>query len=328
MKGRTLVATVGFIVFAVMAVQAGDAWARASSGGSRGSRSYSAPSRPSSPVSPTTPSSPSRSLSQPAPSPVAPQRPSMFRNIMGGLAGFAIGGLLGSLLFGGLFGHGGFGGIGMMDILLIGGAVVLLIMFLRRRRQTAEPAYAGAGASSSAYGAYGAGTGAHTGAGGTAVAEMPAQNVDRDDVERGLAHIRQMDPAFDPMIFGERARGEFANVQSALATRDMALLNDRLAPDLYSSLQKQCEELKRAGRTNYVQKIDLERSEVSEAWQENGADFVTVYFAGTLVDYTVDDRSGAVVEGSKTEPQKVEEYWTFTRPVGPNRWKVTAIQTS
>ena len=108
----------------------------------------------------------------------------------------------------------------------------------------------------------------------------------------------------------------------------MAVLSDRLAPDLLASLQKQCEDLKRAGRTNYIQKIDLERSEVSEAWQENGADFVTVYVSGTFIDYTVDDRTSAVVEGSKTEPQKVEEYWTFTRPVGPNRWKVTAIQTS
>src|SRR5262249_32978135 len=143
--------------------------------------------------------------------------------------------------------------------------------------------------------------------GGTAVAEMPAQSADRADVERGIAYIRQMDPAFDPAIFGERARAEFANVQSALATRDMAVLSDRLAPDLYASLQKQCEELRRAGRTNYVQKIDLERTEVSEAWQESGADFVTVYFAGTLIDYTVDDRTGGVVEGSKTEAQKIEE---------------------
>ena len=251
---------------------------------------------------------------------------------MTGLAGFAIGGLIGSMLFGGMHGGlGGFGGIGFMEILLIGGAVVLLIMYLRRRSQTqsAEPAYAGAGASTSAYGAYGAAPASTaTGAGGTAVMEMPAQNVDRDDMERGLAHIRQMDPSFDPAIFAERARSEFANVQSALATRDMAVLSDRLAPELLASLQKQCEDLKQAGRTNYVQKIDLERSDVSEAWQENGADFATVYVVGTLVDYTVDDRTGAVVDGSKTEPQKIEEYWTFTRPVGPNRWKVSAIQTS
>jgi predicted lipid-binding transport protein (Tim44 family) len=44
-----------------------------------------------------------------------------------------------------------------------------------------------------------------------------------------------------------------------------------------------------------------------------------------LLDYTTDDTTGAVVAGSKTEPVKFEEYWTFTRPVGNNPWKLAAI---
>jgi len=33
-----------------------------------------------------------------------------------------------------------------------------------------------------------------------------------------------------------------------------------------------------------------------------------------------------VIDGSKTEPVKFEEYWTFTRPVGNNPWQLSAIQ--
>lgn len=44
-----------------------------------------------------------------------------------------------------------------------------------------------------------------------------------------------------------------------------------------------------------------------------------------LLDYTTDDATGAVVSGSKTEPVKFEEYWTFTRPVGNNPWRLSAI---
>jgi predicted lipid-binding transport protein (Tim44 family) len=54
---------------------------------------------------------------------------------------------------------------------------------------------------------------------------------------------------------------------------------------------------------------------------------VTVYLTASLVDYTVEDATGAVVAGSKA-PQDVEEYWTFTRPVGPNPWRLSAIQTA
>jgi predicted lipid-binding transport protein (Tim44 family) len=34
-----------------------------------------------------------------------------------------------------------------------------------------------------------------------------------------------------------------------------------------------------------------------------------------------------VVEGSSTQPVEVQEYWTFTRPVGQHRWKLSAIQS-
>jgi predicted lipid-binding transport protein (Tim44 family) len=32
-----------------------------------------------------------------------------------------------------------------------------------------------------------------------------------------------------------------------------------------------------------------------------------------------------VVSGSKTEPVKFEEFWTFTRPVGSSSWKLVGI---
>jgi predicted lipid-binding transport protein (Tim44 family) len=65
--------------------------------------------------------------------------------------------------------------------------------------------------------------------------------------------------------------------------------------------------------------------EISEVWQEAGKDFITVRFYANLLDYTTDEMSGAVVSGSKTEPVKFEEFWTFTRPVGNNPWQLSAI---
>jgi predicted lipid-binding transport protein (Tim44 family) len=53
---------------------------------------------------------------------------------------------------------------------------------------------------------------------------------------------------------------------------------------------------------------------------------VTVYFLASLVDYTTDESGAQVLDGSRTEPVKFEEYWTFARPVGPNPWKLSAIQ--
>ena len=38
-------------------------------------------------------------------------------------------------------------------------------------------------------------------------------------------------------------------------------------------------------------------------------------------------RSGGV-SGSRTEPVKFQEYWTFTRPVGDHPWRLSAIHQS
>ncbi len=66
--------------------------------------------------------------------------------------------------------------------------------------------------------------------------------------------------------------------------------------------------------------------DLTEAWQEEGKGFVTVKFYANLLDYTTDETTGQIVSGSKTEPVKFEEYWTFVRPVGANSWQLSAIQ--
>jgi predicted lipid-binding transport protein (Tim44 family) len=231
---------------------------------------------------------------------------------MSGIAGFALGGLIGSLLFGGL-GAGFGGGIGLLEILLIaGGAFLLLRAF--RGRQTA-PTYAGAASS-----AYGGSEGSQSWSSGDTVVAAPS------DLERGIDHIRQMDPGFDPTAFARWAERVFGDVQEGIGRRDVSRLNDRLTPQEYARLQSQCDQLRSARQTNRVEQVQFRRVEVTEAWQESGQDWATVYIAASLIDYTVDDTTGNLVDGSRA-PQDVEEYWTFTRPVGPKAWRLSAIQT-
>jgi predicted lipid-binding transport protein (Tim44 family) len=262
-------------------------------------------------------------LNQPA-SPAASQRPGLFGGgLMGGLAGFAIGGLIGSMLFGGLgHGLGGFGGIGLLEMLLIGGGLYCLFRFLRNRQaQSSQPAYAGAGATS----AYGAGGERSWGPAGGATVEMPAAS---SDPERGITSIRTMDPGFDTPTIADHARRVYFVVQQAIGMRELAGVRDYLAPEMATVLQAQCDRLRDARQTNRVEQLDIRRVEVSEAWQEGGRDYVTVWISATMLDHTVDDATGAVVEGSRTAPQAIEDFWTFTRPVGNNPWRLSAIQTA
>jgi len=293
-----------------------DAWARAgggSSGGSRGTRSYSSPARPSqSPAKPTQPSTPPSSFQQPQ-----PQRSGWGAGLMGGLAGFALGGLLGSMLFGGGMGGGMGGGLGLMEILLIGGGIFLLYRMMKNRQAATQPAPS-----------YGQGYGGSQPQAQPQLQMYQAEAVDAgpSDLDRGVSHIRQMDSSFDPARFGDPASDMFFRVQAAWMARDMSQASASITPEMAATLQKDCDRLRGQGRINRLDNIAVRSVAVTEAWQENGQDYVTVHFLASLLDYTVDERSGQVVEGSRTEPVKFEEYWTFVRPVGPNAWRLSAIQ--
>lgn len=307
---RTVAVIVLFLMVLVPLLWTAEAWARVgggSSGGSRGSRSYSAPARPSSP-SATSPSAPA--------SPSAPGQPAPQRSGWGGmLGGLLVGGLIGSLLFGGL-GHGAFGGIGLLELVILGGLVYFGFRMMRRR----QPELATPGGYSSA-GSFDAGGGQSGYAGATM--EAPASP---SDVDRGIGYIRQMEPQFDPRRFVETASDIFFTMQSAWMARDMGRAKDVLTPEMQAYLQKDCDRLRAEGRVNRLDNVAVRTAEVTEAWQERGQDYVTVHFLASLLDYTTDETGKQVLDGSPTEPVKFEEFWTFVRPVGPNPWRLSAIQ--
>jgi len=293
-----------------------EAWARAgggSSGGSRGSRSYSSPSKP--PASPASPSQPA------APPAYQQQRPGWGGMFGGMLGGLLLGGLLGGLLFGGGFG----GGIGLLEILIVAGLAWFAVSYLRRRQAAAPPGYAMAGGGS--YGGPAARYEAQP-SGGTATMEAPVGEppAGPSDVERGLGHIRQMDGAFDPRAFAETASDIFFKVQGAWMARDMATVSALLTPEMQGLLQRDCDRLRAERKINRLENIAVRTAEVSEAWQEGGQDYVTVHFLASLLDYTTDESGARVLDGSRTEPVKFEEYWTFVRPVGPGGFRLGAIQ--
>ena len=305
---RVLAITVLFLLVLSPLLLAAEAWARAgggSSGGSRGSRSYSSPARPStSPASPSQPALP--------PSSQRPQRPGWG----GMLGGLLVGGLIGGLLFGSL-GSGLFGGIGLLEIMIIGGLVWFAFGYMRRGQ---------AGATASGYGAppgYAAGGNAGAGGAPAATAEAPAGP---GDLDRGLGFIRQMDSGFDPARFADTTEDIFFKIQAAWMARDMRVAAAVLADEMRGLLQRDCDRLRAAGKLNRLENIAVRSAEVTEAWQERGQDYVTVRFLASLLDYTTDESGARVLEGSRTEPVKFEEYWTFVRPVGPNPWRLSAIQ--
>jgi len=236
--------------------------------------------------------------------------------VMGGIMGGIIGGMLfRSLGFGSDWGTEGGSGIGLFEILLIGALFYGVYWYIKRRRQavaasayyqssmgTTEPSY------QTSYGqSY----------------EQPRE--EERDMGKGLNYIRQMDPSFDEKKFQDLCMDHFFKIQGAWANRDMSGTRNLLTEEMSRIFQDDVEKLKSERKINKLENIAVRSVNLVEAWHESGMDYITVKFYANLLDYTVDETTGQVVSGSKTEPVKFEEYWTFTRPVGNNPWKLTAI---
>lgn len=306
-----------------------DAQARAGGGrsmGSRGSRSYSRPMAPPSQMSPSRQYAPSQP-SPMAPPPYQQPRRGLFGNFGTGLLGGLAGGLLGGMLFrslgfGGGVGMGG-GGIGLFEILLVAGIGYLIYRFIKSRSGGGPSAGAGRVIEMGDYQrqdynqpqSYGQpqGSGEPQGFGG------------ESELARGISQIRQMDPSFDEKRFADQAMDIFFRIQGAWMNRDLSGVAGLLNDEMRGILQQDLDALIREHRINRLENIAVRSVEVSEAWQEAGQDYLTALIYANLLDYTTDDRSGAVISGSNTEPVKFEEYWTFVRPVGNNSWRVCAI---
>jgi predicted lipid-binding transport protein (Tim44 family) len=332
MKGK-LVAFLGVFLLIFFLAQS-DCFARVGSGGSigsRGSRSYSSPSRSSS--SSTYQSQPSstynqpynRPYSQPYNQPAQPSSGGFFKGMMGGLAG----GFLGSLLFrgSGYGAHGGWGGgsgggIGLFEILLLVALGFGIFWFIKRRRQrAAEGAYyqqtdpVGGGYSSYQEPQYG---------GGMIDAPPPSAPPPPPSLSP-QGSVRQSDPSFNEQTFKDMAMDVFFKIQGAWTERNPGLVRSLLTDEMFNALGKDAEELKRERKFNKLDNIAVRSVDITEDWQEPGVDFITVKFYANLLDYVVDEASGQVVSGSKTQPVKFEEYWTFTRRTGSREWQLSAI---
>ena len=313
--GRLLGLVVIAAVVALQAMQL-DAWARAGGGrsmGSRGSRSYSSPSQ--SYRAPAAPAQPQPDQRTPfATQAPAPAGSGFMRSLAGGLLGGILGGMLfRSLGFAGFGGMGG--GFGLMDLVIlaaIGFAIYWVVKQRRERRVVSEGPYQRAELGDRGPELYRTG-------------QAQSTMVPETDLERGVSYVRQMDPGFDEGRFRDTCTDLFFKVQAAWGNRELEPLRAILTPEMYIQLSEDVERYKKERRINRLENIAVRSVEVTEAWQEQGQDYVTVRFLANLLDYTVEEGTGNVVEGSRIEPVKFEEFWTFTRPVGPNPWRLSAI---
>ena len=232
-----------------------------------------------------------------------------------GLAGGLLGGALGAMLFGSLFGASG-EGMGILPLLLLAGVGYFLF-----RRMTAR---AGAGRYSA-------------GGGSPDMFSMPGQQTQHGgnpqeqfqfmtEVEQGIEEIKKTDRHFDQAHFVEVASDVFFRVQAGWMRRDLDSYKHLLGEQLASEYASHFEEMRQNGHINKLESIAIRKVELVNAGSDGKEDFATVLFTANLLDYTVDEQSGDIVDGSNSTPVKFAEEWTWARQTGRDNWLLEGIK--
>ena len=311
------IARLGVAVLAMFAFTAPMADARPGGGfstGSRGLKTYTPP--PSTKTAPGATQGVQRSAT-PAPAAAKPTvgaaqtaAPSRFGT------GF-MGGLLGAGLLGGLLGLGFFGGLGsltgilgfLLQLALIGGLVYMGLAWWRGRNQPAtagaRDAYQPTAMNDAPRAGSAAGAMSPDAPASAATKPLKIEPADFDSFERLLSVIQ--------LSFGRA---------------DVAALRSATTGEMLGYFTEQLEDNAKQGLRNDIADPKLLSGDLAESWSEGSGDYATVAMRYALVDVTVEDKTGKVVSGSKTQPQEITEVWTFTRRLGggPNAWRLSAIQ--
>jgi predicted lipid-binding transport protein (Tim44 family) len=210
------------------------------------------------------------------------------RGMFGGmLGGMLMGGLLGSLFFGGAF-----SGIGMMDILLIGGGLFLLMRFLRSR----QPA--------------------------TQTAEGPARTQDMNrgawkNLRTAVQHTSSTAPnypaGFDAQDFLQGAKAAYTRLQAAWDARDLDDLRQFTSQEVFAEIQSQAAANPSPGKTEIL----LLEASLLEVKALGNQTIATVLFDTMLRE-----------DSASAPAEQVREAWHFSRyeTGGGSHWVVEGIQ--
>jgi predicted lipid-binding transport protein (Tim44 family) len=229
----------------------------------------------------------------------AGQRGSARTGMMGMLGGLALGGMLGSMFFGGAF-----EGINLFDILIIGGIIALVLMFLKRRAAAGQASFAGAQPSSSPDFPQDFST------------DGDADIVDSAPQQPVGAALR---PDINAKHFISAAKDIYVRMQKAWNNNDIEDIRKFCTAEIAERIGRDM----KLGQSNVTEVATL-NAEIADSWIESDLEWVAVNYSAMLREQTLDD-SGATLDDQTAE---VNEVWIFQHALKSDdpTWYLAGIQ--
>ncbi|MGI5978425.1 MAG: TIM44-like domain-containing protein [Oscillospiraceae bacterium] len=155
----------------------------------------------------------------------------------------------------------------------------------------------------------------------------PQPQTEREGELAPIETLRESDPNFSPQAFKEKISNLYVQMQDAWQNKDFEPMRPYMTDGLYTQFDRQLDELRKGGRTNYVDRVAVLGVALSGWKRDDNSESVVAIVSARIVDYTLDDKTGKLVSGSKSVEKFMTYEWTLTRSKGSKTAGVSEKET-
>ena len=127
---------------------------------------------------------------------------------------------------------------------------------------------------------------------------------------------KEIDPAFDITAMQEKLSNLYVQMQNGWQDKNIDALRPYFTDAFFTQMERQLNSFKSQNKTNYIERIAVLGVDLRGYYLRNGEDHIIAELRTRIVDYTLDDNTGALVSGSKTAEKFMTYEWDVSRASG------------
>lgn len=167
-----------------------------------------------------------------------------------------------------------------------------------------------------------------------AVLLQPVDKLEKEEevpynLRDGVTNARQIDPTFSLKKFTEGALSAFEMVVNSFAQKKRDVLQFLLSDEIYRNFDAEIAKREIAGNVAGTTVVSIDSTEILDVELRENICHVVVKFVSEQIHF-IKNKAGEIIEGSKTQIDRVTDIWTFERNLTSKKpnWTVVGIQNA
>lgn len=146
--------------------------------------------------------------------------------------------------------------------------------------------------------------------------ELSSEMLNKLDLKtrQSMKEIMRKDRYFSLEYFLDGAKSAYEMIITAFSNKDKETLRHLLTDSVYHAFSKEIETLEQRHQRKDMTIISILSQEITDAKIENNEIIIQLRFSTEQIIATYNDKD-EIVEGSKSDIQRIDDDWTFKRPL-------------